>query len=280
MHWFVVVIIIVLLLLLAYVAWIAFTHLRARRSGLPPPPLKSYIPFSSAFNSSSSSSSQYLRDSSYPTPRAGGIGDWFKDKWNAVRNRRTARGAYESPLDSGAGAGGHRGFGSGGAGGAGGGAYAHDEIWDSRIGEGGYGGAGAGYYEEQEELGLTRHVDGSGPYELGGRMEAGTVPKAGPTASTVTVDLHGGESEPGPAEAERGRSRSREPAYGSQTDGATLRENPFTDQAEPTSLRDASPRPEVGGPTTKITTTTTGADTAESTRGRSPDRKSGFIERL
>lgn len=191
-----------------------------------------------------------------------------------MRNRRTARGAYESPLDSGAGAGGHRGFGSGGAGG---GAYAHDEIWDSRVGEGGYGGAGAGYYEEQEELGLTRHVDGSGPYELGGRMEAGTVPKAGPAASTVTVDLHGGESEPGPAEAERGRSRSREPTYGSQADGATLRENPFTDQAEPSSLRDASPRPEVEG---RTTTTTSGADTAEATRGRSPDRKSGFIERL
>ncbi|PGG97308.1 hypothetical protein GX51_07403 [Blastomyces parvus] len=261
MRWFLVFIIIILFLLAAYVAWIGFTHYRARRSGLPPPPLKSYIPFTS-------SSSHYNRDSSYPTPRAGGIGDWFRDKWAALRNRRTSRGAYETPLDPGAG---HRGGVGGGAGGAGG--YAHDEIWDSRIGEGGYGGAGAGYYEEQE-LGTGRHGQGggsgSGPYDMGGRAEAGGAAGARvlPTASTVTVDLHAGEPE---QEVERGRSRSRDPPpppYG----GTHSAVNPFSDEAESSQLRDVSPRPVVGDERA--------AAAADGNRGRSPDRKSLFTEEI
>ncbi|OJD14384.1 hypothetical protein AJ78_05259 [Emergomyces pasteurianus Ep9510] len=266
MRWFLVFIIILLLLLAAYIAWIAFTHFRARRSGLPPPPLKSYIPFTSAF----SSSSQYHRDSSYPTPRSGGIGDWFRDKWDAMRNRRTARGAYEVPLDPGAGAGGHHRGGAGGAGYAGGG-YAHDEIWDSRVGEGGYGGAGSQYYEEQE-LGMSRSGVGSGPYDMGGRAEAGehgagAGARVVPTASTITVDLHAGEPE---QEVERGRSRSRDPSFGGQSG-----ENPFADEAEPSRLRDVSPRPEAGGEGAVVAAD---GDEATGKRGRSADRRSAFKE--
>ncbi|EQL30993.1 hypothetical protein, variant [Blastomyces dermatitidis ATCC 26199] len=276
MRWFLIFIIILLLLLAAYIAWIGFTHYRARRSGLPPPPLKSYIPFTS-----SSSSSYYHRDSSYPTPRPGGVGDWFRDKWAAVRNRRTARGAYESPLHPGAGS---RGGGGGGTG------YAHDEIWDSRIGEGGYGGAGAGYYEEQE-LGMGRHGEGSGgrggggsgPYDMGGRVEAGA--RVVPAASTVTVDLHAREPE---QEVERGRSRSREPPSYSRPAGGV---NPFSDAAETSQLRDVSSRPAVGdeqptaagssgGDGTGAGAGAVAAAAADDDRGRSSDRKSVFKESI
>ncbi|OAX83046.1 hypothetical protein ACJ72_02592 [Emergomyces africanus] len=245
----------------------------------PPTPLKSYIPFTSAF----SSSSQYHRDSSYPTPRSGGIGDWFRDKWDAVRNRRTARGAYEVPSDPGAGTGGRHRGGAGGTGyGGGGGAYAHDEIWDSRVGEGGYGGAGGQYYEEQE-LGMPRSGVGSGPYDMGGRAEAGELGAGGagarvvPTVSTTTVDLHAGEPE---QEVERGRSRSREPSFDGQSGVGTLRENPFADEAEPSRLRDVSPRPEVGGEGPDAAADGDGAAIAAGKRGRSPDRRSAFREGL
>lgn len=193
-----------------------------------------------------------------------------------MRNRRTARGAYEVPLDPGAGAGGHHrgdagaGPGAGGMG-YGGGGYAHDEIWDSRVGEGGYGGAGRTYYEEQE-LGMSRPGAGSGPYDMGGRAEAGVSASAGarvvPTTSTITVDLHAGEPE---QEVERGRSRSREPSFGRQGG-----ENPFADDAESSQLRDVNSRPEVGG---ERTAAGNGA-TAPVKRVRSTDRRSAFRESL
>src|SRR5204863_5260398 len=124
---------------------------------------RSYIPFIS--------SSSY-KDSSYPSPRHGGIVGWFMDRIATLRNRRDARGGYEEPLESGM----H------------GRRTDHDEAWDMRMGieaDGTY--APGGYYEEQE-LGLA---PGREPYE-GSGYGAGKVPKI--------VPPHG--------VTERGRSRS------------------------------------------------------------------------
>lgn len=144
-------------------------------------------------------------------------------KINALRNNRTAGGAYESTSYGGAAGGSardRRGFGP----------LDPDEAWDSRVGNEAdyYGGAG---YEEQE-LGLQD--PGRGPYGGSG------------------YGAHNGVGVGGIPE-ERGRSRSRQRELDDRYDeevhggGAGLRpaQNPFGDDAEAASLRAASPRPVV-----------------------------------
>ncbi|KAK2774192.1 hypothetical protein FQN53_003731 [Emmonsiellopsis sp. PD_33] len=228
----------ILLLLAVYLAYILYTRHAAQKSGLPPPPWRSFIPFLSSRSSSS-------HDTNYPTPRSRGVSGWFSDTWARIRNRRTARGAYEEPLEAGRG-----------------GARDVDEAWDDRMGgiepdgaygygghghghgqqgagAGGGGGGYAGYYEEQE-LGL-QSGGGSGrrEYEDGSYGGAGAgVPSAG-----LGVKHEEEHDEP-----ERGRSRSRDPPEprAGLTVGGPVAENPFGDQAEAPSLRDVSPRPAEG----------------------------------
>ncbi|KAK2737887.1 hypothetical protein FQN57_007338 [Myotisia sp. PD_48] len=132
MRWFAFIVIILLLILLAYIGWIFFTRIRAQRAGFPPPPWKSYIPFTS--------SSTAYRDSSYPTPRSTGIIGWVKDKFSKVRSNRTHEGSFEGRYEPS----GYRG------------ASEHDEPWDARMAaaERGAGFGPPGYYEEQE-LGMA-----------------------------------------------------------------------------------------------------------------------------
>ena len=210
-------IIVAVFLVCGVTALIVHAHLRARRLGLPPPTLSSYLP-----NSLSSSSRNY------PSTSSGGVVGWFNDKFQAIKNRRnrTAGGAYEEPL-------------SGIRGRRGGDALDPDEAWDTRVGTEADAYGPGGHYEEQE-LGL--HGDGAGHYGGGGYGVA-------PTAELPAY----GEDQDG----RRGRSRSRDPtAYiGGSHEGLDARydqetgrrpsQNPFGDQAEPSDmgLRGVSPRP-------------------------------------
>ncbi|KAM0354063.1 hypothetical protein ACHAPU_001098 [Fusarium lateritium] len=119
-----IVIAILVLLVAGAVGWLIFTQLRARRLGLPPPSLTSYLPW-------------HKEDTGYgpPQPAPNSIGDWFKNMIQKFKNRnnRSAAGAYEQ---SGGAARGRRGFGP----------LDPDEAWDSRVGNE----ADAyGYYEEE-----------------------------------------------------------------------------------------------------------------------------------
>lgn len=198
--WGVFLIIIVLLLIFGSAGWIGYSHYRARRLGLPPP---NFNPF----NRSTRDPTAYRA----PAPAPGGIQGWLLDKWDALRNRRTAGGAYES-TSYGANRGrDRRGFG----------ALDPDEAWDARVGtEADHG----GYYEEQE-LGLQD--PNSGPYGGRGYGEVGV----------------GGIPE------DRGRNVSRQREldhrYDEEVHGAGQARNPFGDDNEAVSMRTASPRPMV-----------------------------------
>ncbi|WPH02762.1 Hypothetical protein R9X50_00563000 [Acrodontium crateriforme] len=200
--WGVFLIILLLIIIIAAGGWIGYTQLRARRLGLPPPSLN---PFAR---------SQHEAPSNYraPAPAPGGIQGWVTDKWNTLRNKRTAGGAYESTNYGGArGVGSQRrGFGP----------LDPDEAWDARVDH-----ETSGYYEEQE-LGLQDPAQG--PY---GGSGYGHIGVAG-------------------IEEGRGRSRSRQreldARYEAETQGRIPRSDPFGDGAEPSnlSLRAISPRPD------------------------------------
>ncbi|KAF5560397.1 3-phytase A [Fusarium phyllophilum] len=116
-----IVIAIIVLLVAGAVGWVIFTQLRARRLGLPPPSLASYLPW-------------HKEDSGYGIqPAPSGIAGWFNDKIRKFKNRnnRSAAGAYEQS----GGARGRRGFGP----------LDPDEAWDSRVGNEA---DQYGYYEE------------------------------------------------------------------------------------------------------------------------------------
>ncbi|KAH7133498.1 histidine phosphatase superfamily [Dactylonectria macrodidyma] len=171
-----IVIAIVVLLLAAVIGWIVFTQLRARRLGLPPPSLASYLPW-------------HKEDNPYgpPRPAPGGIVGWFNDKIRKFKNRnnRSAAGAYEQ--DQGDGTRGRRGFGP----------LDPDEAWDTRVGPG-----ADSYGYDEEELGGGR--DGRGT-EYGGasyRMNVATPPSSGARG------LRGDDEE------DRGRRASRSPGSG------------------------------------------------------------------
>lgn len=253
------ILIIILLLVLLAGAYIVLTRVRASRSGLPPPPLSSYNPFARTSHSTP-----------YPSPAPNSILDWVKDKFAALRNRRTTSGGYEEPLGRGIGGGsrggrGRRGFGP----------LDPDEAWDSRVGNEADAYGAGGYYEEQE-LGLhpipTSTNAHSGGYSGGG----------GYGGDSATLPEYGAE------EMGRGRSRSREPtAYigGSQrglderyeevTGVKGGRADPFGDEAERSDLRGVSPRPvaEAGKGHRVVGSTGSGGSAGE-------ERKSMFHENM
>lgn len=104
---------------------------------LPSPPLSSYIPFARSSNQSAYGG---------PQPRSGGVRGWISDRFQALKNPRSATGAYEQPSS---GSGGRRGFGP----------LDPDDAWDARVGNDPYGGA----YEQ--ELGdRTQQQHAPGPY--------------------------------------------------------------------------------------------------------------------
>ncbi|KAI9660120.1 MAG: hypothetical protein M1821_001472 [Bathelium mastoideum] len=214
--WGIFFIVIVVLLILAAIGWIIFTHLRARRLGLPPPSLN-------PFASRRTNTSGYAPSSS----RGDGLLGWAKSTYASLRNRRTAGGAYEgtslsatTPSSATAARGGRRGFGP----------LDPDEAWDARVGAEADAYEPAGYHEdEEEELGL----------HSGGRHAGGT----GYLPSTPGFGV-GGESE-----ARRGGSRELDERYEEEMMGTRGRGrgglDPFGDQAERSdmSLRGVSPRP-------------------------------------
>ncbi|KAI9820376.1 MAG: hypothetical protein M1827_006000 [Pycnora praestabilis] len=221
--WAIFIILLILIIIIGIASWIIFTHLRARRLGLPPPSLN---PFSS---STSSSSRGYPTASGYGS---GGVTNWIKTKISSLKNTRTAGGAYEEPLSSGGG-------GAGGRGRRGFGALDPDEAWDTRVGTEADAYGPGGYYEEQE-LGLHAPAPsayGGGGY--GGGAGGGELPEYG---------------------EERGRSRSRDAGsigyvggskggldrrYEEEMGGAGQKD-PFADEeAERSELRGVSPRPVV-----------------------------------
>ncbi|KKA29942.1 hypothetical protein TD95_004805 [Thielaviopsis punctulata] len=87
---------------LGALAWFAYSQIRARKLGLPPPSLSSYNPFKS-------------QNLDPYAPSSGGVGGWFKERIGAFKNRhsRSAAGAYE-------------------------GARHDDEAWDTRADTYGY----------------------------------------------------------------------------------------------------------------------------------------------
>lgn len=198
--WGVFLIILVIAVIGAGGGYVAYTHYRARKLGLPPPSLN---PFSKNRDSNAYRA---------PAPAPGGIVGWVNDKVNALRNKRTAGGAYESTGYGGGGSarGGRRAFGP----------LDPDEAWDARVDN-----EASGYYEEQE-LGLQD--PGHGPYGGGGYGNVGV----------------------GGTEQGRGRSRSRQRELDERYDeevhgGSSSKVNPFGDNAETSnmSLRSVSPRP-------------------------------------
>ncbi|TEA13480.1 hypothetical protein C8034_v004709 [Colletotrichum sidae] len=123
-----IIIAILVLVVVGAIGWVVFTQLRARRLGLPPPSLSSYIPFRK------SDAPSY----GPPRPAASGIVGWFNDKITSFKNRnnRSAAGAYEQPLGGTA----RRGFGP----------LDPDEAWDTRVGHEAETYGPYGNYEEQE----------------------------------------------------------------------------------------------------------------------------------
>ncbi|POR33653.1 Uncharacterized protein TPAR_06143 [Tolypocladium paradoxum] len=202
-----IVIAIVVLLVAAAVGWVAFTQLRARRLGLPPPTLSSYLPW------------RRSEPSPYgpPRPAPGGIVGWVNDQVRKFKNRnnRSAAGAYEQPLQA-----------TGGGGGGGGatrgrrgfGPLDPDEAWDARVG---HEADGYGYYEEQE---------------LGGTGAARSAEHAGGSGENYNMNLAATPATDY-GDEERGRPTTRSPGG-----VATGQKNPFDDDAQ-ASLRGVSPRP-------------------------------------
>lgn len=203
-------IIVAFVLIFGGVGWVVYTHLRARRLGLPQPTLASYNPFRS--------SERY----GAPGPAPGGIAGWFSDIVKKLKNRnnRSAGGAYEEPLSSNVrGRPNNRGFGP----------LDPDEAWDARVGTEADAYGPGGYYEEQE-LGL--HND-----QRGGLPPSGAPPSYGADRGRSRSR----EPEPYIGGSQAGLDRRYDEEMGRKPTGP----NPFDDSAEPSSvsLRGVSPRP-------------------------------------
>ncbi|KAL1858907.1 hypothetical protein Daus18300_009776 [Diaporthe australafricana] len=204
-----IIITIVVLAVVGGVAWVLYSRLQAKKLGLPPPGLTSFVPFMHK-----SDPSPY----GPPAPAPGGVGGWFNDQIRKFKNRnnRSAAGAYEGPGQSS----GRRGFGP----------LDPDSAWDSRVGNEADNYGPGGYYEEQElglhQTGRPAHHDENTAY--GGASEHESYSMN--LAATPRMDARG-------FDGDRGRTLSR--------DGR----NPFDDDAaEPSniSLRGVSPRPMEG----------------------------------
>ncbi|OJD28930.1 acid phosphatase-like protein [Diplodia corticola] len=211
--------ILILLIVIGGVSWVAYTRIRAKRLGLPPPPLN---PFARGSRSSIGGAG------ALPAPAPSGFVGWVNDKISALKNKgggrnnsRYAAGAYEEP-------------GAARAGGRGRGTLDPDEAWDARVGtEADY---GYGYDEEQELGGLHHQDHHSGTTPYGGSGYAGSGMYAAPHSAGLS------------AGSERGRSRTREldERYDEEmghSRGHGGGENPFGDSAERSNLRGVSPRP-------------------------------------
>ncbi|KAI1821941.1 hypothetical protein F4861DRAFT_516806 [Xylaria intraflava] len=135
-------IVLFVLLVVAGIGWVVFTQLRARRLGLPSPPLSSYIPFARSSHQSSFGSQQ---------PSAGGIRGWISNRFRSLKNPRSAAGAYEPS------AAGRRGFGP----------LDPDEAWDARVGHETYG-VGPYHADDQELEDRAHHNGAGGPYSGSG----------------------------------------------------------------------------------------------------------------
>ncbi|KAG4422740.1 hypothetical protein IFR04_004088 [Cadophora malorum] len=203
-------IIVAFVLITSCAAWVIYTHLRARRLGLPQPTLSSYNPFHS--------SDRY----GAPGPARGGVVGWVNDKVKAFKNRgnRSAGGAYEEPLSSNVrGRASNRGFGP----------LDPDDAWDARVGTEADAYGPGGYYEEQE-LGL--HNDRG----VGLAPGAGAAYGEGSRGRSLSR-----EPEPYIGGSQAGLDRR----YDEET-GRKPMSNPFDDAAElpsNSSLRGVSPRP-------------------------------------
>lgn len=197
-------IVLVVLLVVAAVGWVGFTQLRARRLGLPSPPLSSYIPFARSSHQSPFGD---------PQPRAGGVRGWISDRFQSIKNPRSAAGAYEQPSAPT----GRRGFG----------ALDPDEAWDASVGHEAYG-VGAYYPDDHELEDRGYHGRGAAPY----------------SGSEYQMNLAGDG-------VDETRGRNPNPRTGgldahNSRHLATGEHNPFDDaSAEPSnmSLRGVSPRP-------------------------------------
>lgn len=214
--------------------WIFWTRYRARRAGLPPPPWSSYIPFYNGSNRSSPS---------YPSPRPSRISDFVKDTIAKLRNKRSARGAYEEPFDRAGRPGGNSGMPRAGAASAGRG-LDPDEAWDTRVGNeaDAYGPPG-GYYGEEDDSddghGIGMHSYGRGSHAA--------LPAYG---QGQTQHPQGSSAYVGGTQAGLDRRYDEEMGYGGAQGGRTptaQNPNPFDDQAERSELRAVSPRPAMHG---------------------------------
>lgn len=207
--WFILAIFVVLILVFA--AWFIYSHLRARRLGLPPPSL---IPFRS---------NNRINNRSFPA-RGGPLG-WAQAKYRSWRTGRRMRGGYEGARAPG-GSGTSR-------------ALDPDEAWDARVGAEAdeYGGPyGAGY--EEQHVGLnSRHgrADSELSY-LGGRGRG-----YGPQTGLEEITEGRGRS------PRRELDERYEEATGQNPfdDESERGHNPFGDAAERSHmpLRGVSPRP-------------------------------------
>lgn len=245
-----IVLIIFLLAIAAGIGWIVYTRIRASQLGvslvrteahlvislsstkkkltgrlslaqLPPPPLRSYVPFLK------SSPSPY----GPPQPAPGGIVGWVNDRirmFKAGRNSRTAAGAYEGAAGSSSARSGRRGFGP----------LDPDDAWDSRVGAEADTFGPGGYYEEQE-LGLAPGLHGATDTGYAGAAAS----SGGGASYPMNLAATPGDGPAGYENEERGRTRSRSP--GRHLAASDSRGNPFDDDAEPSniSLRGVSPRP-------------------------------------
>ncbi|PHH73126.1 hypothetical protein CDD82_5636 [Ophiocordyceps australis] len=124
-----IIIALVVLLGVAAAGWLVFAQLRARRLGLPPPSLSSYLPWRQS-------------DNAYgpPRPAPGGITGWVNDQMRKLKQRgnRSAGDGYEqTTLHAHGGGAGRRGFGP----------LDPDEAWDARVGAEA---DGYGLYDEHE----------------------------------------------------------------------------------------------------------------------------------
>lgn len=260
------------LIVFAAASWVIFTQLRARRSGLPPPSWRSYIPFLKSGGGGSSGAFGNL-----PTPRSSNPIEWIKDKVNSLtrKRNRTAQGHYEEAGGYGGGnSAGLSAYGaSAGVGGGAGGRRARgmdpDEAWDTRVGNEADAYGPAGYHQEQELPGLNN------PYES----------QRGPVLPAYSEGA-----------GARGRSKSRDPAdaiggqqgldsryeqetgvTGNQQRRAGQSNNPFSDAHEAPSLRGVSPRPMLDSNVAQAGKTKGGGGTQED----SPtERRSMFRESL
>lgn len=205
-------IIVAFLVIAGCAAWVIYTHLRARRLGLPQPTLASYNPFA--------------RSEGYgaPGPAPGGVVGWVNDKIRSFKNRnnRSAGGAYEEPLSSNVrGRASNRGFGP----------LDPDDAWDARVGTEADAYGPGGYYEEQE-LGLHPRPGGAG----------GLAPTPGMAPPGYGEGSRGRSlsREPEPyVGGQAGLDRRYDEEMGRKP------ANPFDDSAEASnvSLRGVSPRP-------------------------------------